>query len=111
MNDKPTICIDFDGVLNNYKGYDGDNLGTPRPNCKRFLQVLHKDFYVVVFSVRRYSLIIKWLVDYGLWDYVDNVTSLKVPAKVYLDDRGVCFTGDYDKALKEIYNFKTYWEK
>ena len=22
---KPIICIDFDGVLNNYKGYDGDN--------------------------------------------------------------------------------------
>ena len=26
---KPTICVDFDGVLNNYKGYDGDNLGIP----------------------------------------------------------------------------------
>ena len=37
---KPIICIDFDGVLNNYNGYDGDNLGTPRPGAKEFLEKL-----------------------------------------------------------------------
>jgi hypothetical protein len=108
---KPTICLDFDGVFNNYKGYDGDNLGTPRPNIKKFLQVLHKDFYVVVFSARRYSMIIKWLNDNGLWDYVDNVTSYKLPAICYVDDRGITFNGDYEETLKQIYNFKTWWEK
>ena len=39
---KPIICIDFDGVLNNYNGYDGDNLGTPRPGAKEFLEKLSK---------------------------------------------------------------------
>ena len=38
---KPIICIDFDGVLNNYKGYDGDNLGTPKDGAKEFLEKLH----------------------------------------------------------------------
>ena len=42
--------------------------------------------------------------------YVAEVTSIKPPARVYLDDRGIQFTGDYEKALKDIKNFKTYWE-
>lgn len=111
MSEKPTICLDFDGVFNNYQGYDGDNLGTPRTNIKKFLQVLHKDFHIVVFSVRRYSLIIKWLNEHELLDYIDNVTSYKVPAKCYIDDRGITFNGDFEQTLKQIYNFKTYWER
>ena len=108
---KPTICLDFDGVFNNYTGYDGDNLGTPRPNLKKFLQVLHKDFHIVVFSVRRFALIINWLVENDLWDYIDDVTSYKVPAVCYVDDRAIQFTGDYQQALNQIYGFKTYWER
>lgn len=110
-NEKPTIAIDFDGVLNNYTKYDKDDLGTPRHNVKRFLQILHKDFHIIIFSVRRYSKIIVWLNKHGLIEYIDNVTSYKPRARLYLDDRGVNFNGDYDKALKDIYNFKTYWEK
>lgn len=111
MSGKPTIALDFDGVLNNYSGYDGDNLGTPRHNVKKFLQVLHKDFHIIIFSVRRFSLIIKWLVDNDLWDYVDDVTGYKPVAVCYVDDRGITFNGDYEETLKQIYNFKTYWEK
>ena len=108
---KPIICIDFDGVLNNYKGYDGDNLGTPRPGAKEFLEKLSKRFTVIILTVRRYSLVIKWLVDYNLWDYVQDVTSIKPAAVCYVDDRGINFNGDYDKAIKDINNFKTWWEK
>lgn len=111
MTDKPTIALDFDGVLNNYQGYDGDNLGTPRPNVKRFLQVLHKDFHIIIFSVRRFNKIINWLVKYDLWDYIDDVTSYKPKAVCYVDDRGITFTGDYQETLDMIYSFKTYWEK
>lgn len=108
---KPVICLDFDGVFNNYKGYDGDNLGQPRQGLEKFLETLHKDFHIVVFSARRYSMIIKWLNDNGLWEYVDNVTSYKLPAICYVDDRGIRFDGDYDETLKQIHNFKTYWEE
>lgn len=31
-------------------------------------------------------------------------------ADVYLDDRGVCFTGDWNLALDQIMNFKT-WQQ
>ena len=112
MSEKPTIALDFDGVLNNYKGYDGDNLGTPRHNVKKFLQVLHKDFHIIIFSVRRYSHIIKWLNDYDLWQYVADVTSFKPKNVVcFVDDRAIKFNGDYAEALSHINNFKTYWEE
>ena len=107
---KPTICLDFDGVFNNYKGYDGDNLGTPREGIREFLEKLNEDYTIEVCSVRRYSKIIKWLHDNDLLQYVANVTSYKPKAIAYVDDRGINFSGDYEETLKQIKNFKTYWE-
>ena len=43
--------------------------------------------------------------------YVDNVTGYKVPAVAYLDDRGINFDGDYEKALAELKDFKPYWSE
>ena len=34
----------------------------------------------------------------------------KIKADIYLDDRGVCFTGNWDETLKQILNFKTWQE-
>ena len=108
---KPTICIDFDGVLNNYKGYGGDNLGTPRDGAREFLEQLSRKYIIIIHSARRYSLIIKWLNDYDLWQYVDTVTSIKPRQAVcFVDDRAIQFTGDYDSTLKEIKMFKPYWK-
>lgn len=108
---KPTICVDFDGVLNDYNGYDPDDLGSPRKGSKEFLEKLHKRYFVVILSARRYSQIIKWLNDHNLWEYVDNVTSMKPPAIAYIDDRAIHFDGDYDQALKQLWGFKPYWKK
>ena len=105
-----TVCVDFDGVLNTYKGYKGDNLGTPRPGCKEFLEQLSKEYDVVIFSVRRYAKIIKWLNEYNLLQYVVNVTSYKPRAVAYIDDRAIQFNGNYEQTLKELKGFKTYWE-
>lgn len=109
--DKPTVCLDFDGVFNTYNGYDGDNLGKPRQGIKEFLEQLSKEYSITIFSVRRYSKIITWLEDYNLLDYVDNVTSYKLPAVAYVDDRGIRFDGDYNKALAQIKDFKPYWSE
>ena len=108
---KLTVCVDFDGVLNNYSGYDGDNLGTPREGAKEFLKELNKNYRVVVLSARRYSHIIKWLNDYGLWEYVADVTSFKPPALAYIDDRGLSFNGDYQEILEQLKDFKPYWSE
>jgi hypothetical protein len=29
---------------------------------------------------------------------------------VFLDDRAVCFRGDFDSALREIIEFRAHWE-
>lgn len=105
-----TICVDFDGVLNNYKGYDKDNLGTPREGVKEFLETLSQEYDVVIFSARRYTKIIKWLTDYGLIQYVSNVTQYKFPAVAYIDDRALKFKGNYTETLKELKKFKPYWK-
>ena len=108
---KPFICVDFDGVLNNYKGYEGDNLGTIRPGAREFLQTLSQDYTVSILSVRSYHLIIRWLEQYDLLQYVDEVTSIKRAAVAYVDDRGLRFNGNYEEVLEQLENFKPYWEE
>ena len=107
---KPPISIDFDGVLNTYTGYAGDNLGRPRPGAKEFLETLSQEYNITIFSVRPYLKIIPWLREYGLLCYVCNVTSQKERAVAYIDDRGLKFEGDYDECLKQLKDFKPYWE-
>ena len=107
---KPNICLDFDGVFNEYKGYDGDNIGRPRPGIKEFLEQLSQDYTIIVCSVRKFPMIIKWLEEHKLRQYVTSVTSFKPPATMYVDDRGLKFNGDYDETLQQIDTFKVYWE-
>ena len=108
--EKPVICVDFDGVLNDYNGYDPNDLGSPKAGCKEFLKELCKNYCVVILSARRYSKIIVWLDKYDLLKYVSNVTSYKPPAFAYIDDRSVQFTGDYNQTLNELKEFKPYWK-
>ena len=98
-----SIAIDFDGVLNNYDGYDADNIGEPRPGAKEFLITLSKDYNVIIFSARRYTKIIRWLNKHNLQQYVVDVTGYKPKNVVcFIDDRGIRFDGDYEKALQEL---------
>jgi phosphoglycolate phosphatase-like HAD superfamily hydrolase len=95
-----TVCLDFDGVMNTYTGWQGpDVLFEPRPGLREFLESLRQSgFEVVVLSTR------------NLNDLVKGVTDLKPPAVVYLDDRAVCFEGDFDAALRAVKEFRAYWE-
>lgn len=43
--------------------------------------------------------------------FFKNVTNVKTPAYIYLDDRALKFNGDYGKTLNEIENFNVYWKK
>ena len=106
---KLAVCVDFDGVLNNYRGYDGDNLGTPREGAKEFLETLSKEYTVVILTARRFDKVMHWLKSYGLHEYVFDVTNTKVPALAYIDDRGIQFKGDYDGILETLKFFKPYW--
>lgn len=108
-----TICLDFDGVMNTYDGWKGEQeLFEPRPGLKEFLERLSTGGYsVVVNSTRDSERVNAWLSLHGLNHLVIRVTDRKPPAVVYLDDRGVTFRGDFDEAFAAITNFRVYWEK
>lgn len=109
---RPTACVDFDGVLASYTGWKGpDHIGDPLPGAAGFLRDLQAHgMRVVIHSTRDADAIRGWLRRHGMADLVADVTSHKVPALVYVDDRAVTFRGDFDAALEEVRGFRTWWE-
>lgn len=107
--DKKIICVDFDGVLNNYNGWMAYNeLGVPKAWAKEFLEILKKEFTVYIFTTRDRKKVMNWLDKYDM--VYDYVTDIKVDAINYIDDRAITFKGNYEETLKEIRDFNPYWE-
>ena len=112
VNPKPVVCVDLDGVLNLFDTWRSpEYFHPPRPGAKEFLIRLNEaGFSVCIFTCRWHEWAAKWLEDNGLAQYVDRVTDQKIPAEVYLDDRAVCFQGDFNQAYQQIVNFRPFWE-
>lgn len=104
---KKTICVDFDGVLNEYNGYEEGNLGEPLPASKEFIRQLRKKYKVVILTSRPKEQVIDWLNDNGFPSM--EVTNRKIPAVAYIDDRVIQFKGSYIQTIYEAINFKPYW--
>jgi len=106
-----TLCIDFDGIFNVYKGYHGpDELFEPAEGIEEFLRELKKmDEDIVVFTARDKDKVKEWLIHYGLDGYITSISNIKIPAIMYIDDRAVKFNGDFKDALKEVTEFKVHW--
>jgi hypothetical protein len=109
---KPTICLDFNGVLDTYIGWKGeDYFYPPRQGVAEFLNELSKlDYRVVILTTIETEKVRKWLRENGLNGLVEEVSNIKPPAFVYVDDRAICFRGSFQQTLKEIESFKTHWE-
>lgn len=110
MEFKKTVAVDFDGVLNNYHGYNPNDLGTIREGAKEFLEELHQEYTVIIYSTRNSTDIIHWLEKYHLNRYIKEVTNKKPPAVAYIDDRGIRFEGDYKQCLSD-FTEKAYWQE
>ena len=107
----PTIALDFDGVLNTYTGWKGENeLYEPRPGTRQFLEKLSKKYSVKIYSTRDASKIKRWLYNHNLDQYIDEVTNTKPLAIAYVDDRAIRFNGDYNEIMDKIEE-ETHWEK
>jgi hypothetical protein len=113
MSERLVVCIDLDGVLNLFDGWKGDNyFHAPRPGAREFLRALREQNYeVVVFTVRWAPHVWDWIREHGMETYVDLVTDKKPPAHVYVDDRAICFTGDFNETLRRLGQFKAHWEE
>ena len=109
-NFKKTLLIDLDGVLNNYTGnYDKNKISGIKEGAFEFLEKLSEKYIIKIFTVRNKMQVVKWLLNNGLENFIEDVTNVKEPAYLYLDDRCICFEGDFCKAADEIDSFKTYW--
>ena len=103
-----TIAIDFDGVIHSYnRGWTGD-VPTDPPifGVEKALEKL-KDmgWKLVIMSTRKPEFIKPWLKEYGLDKYIDDITDQKIPAKIYIDDRGYRFER-WDDTLEFMKDFK-----
>ena len=109
---KPTILIDLDGVLNNYKGhYDKNIIPEINKNAIIFLKKLYtlNKYTLVLFTTRNLLLSAKWLIENKIDKYFYDITNTKIPAMLHIDDRAVCFKGDYGETISEIEKFRVWW--
>ena len=114
MPDHPkTLGIDFDAVVHQYTGWDGDiPTGKPVIGAKEALLRLKSEGYeLVCFTTRKSALVLQWLSDNDMLGIFSDVTNEKRLFWLIVDDRVVLFKGNWDKALERIHDFQVYWEK
>ena len=109
-------CFDFDGVINDYPGWDDEGFevvrGEPVEGIKAALSELRNKGWLVLVHSTRCSYpggavaIMKYLNEHNI--RVDGVCTNKPPADVYIDDKGLNFNGDCDKLLVELNSFKAW---
>jgi hypothetical protein len=106
------ILIDLDGVLNKYgkEPYDENNIPEIRDGAEEFIKELSDYAELYLFTSRNIMLSVKWLFDNKIDSYFKDVTNVKIPSYLYIDDRCICFRGKYEQTLKNIKTFKVYWE-
>ena len=106
------ILIDLDGVLNEYghEPYDENSIPEIKAGAIDFVKELSKFAELYLFTSRNLMLSSKWLFDNKIDHYFKDVTNIKIPSYLYIDDRCVCFRGNYEQTLSEIINFNVYWK-
>lgn len=128
MADKPTLCIDFDGVIHSYeKGWqNGEIYGVVTPGFFNWAEKATKKFKLVIYSSRSKTPTLrrameKWIFE-AMVDYYGNAAQSDDPpltpsdfefahekpaAWLTIDDRAICFRGDWDLLDPEtLLNFK-----
>lgn len=105
-----TVCVDFDGVLSDYRGWRGaDQLDPPRAGAAAFTgALLSAGYEVVVLTTRDPDLVDAWCTEHAI--PCTRVTATKPPAVVYLDDRAMLFEGQFEGLLERIQRFRAHWE-
>ena len=110
---KFSICLDLNGVLDQYSGWKGeDHEDPPREGAKEFLEELSRQYRVYIHTTQPVPKVWEWLDKHGLGGFVTRVTNRKVPALIYLDDRAIRFDGeDFKEVLEEIKRFRPHWKR
>lgn len=109
---KRTILIDLDGVLNTYNGKFNENVIPPvKDGAFEFLETLSNKFIIKIFTTRNKLLVSKWLISNELDKLISDITNVKDPAWLIVDDRCIAFDGNYENAINSINNFCAWYNK
>ena len=109
---KKTILLDLDGVLNEYKGeYNPDIIPELRSGAISFLEKLSESYDLMLFSTREPQKVNIWLEENNIKHFFSEITDKKKPAYLNVDDRCVCFAGNYEQTLNDIRDFRVWWKK
>lgn len=107
---RKTILVDLDGVLNTYTSdYNAAYIPPAREDTKDFLAKLSEQYTIKLFTSRNKLLTSIWTVENDLSDYISDITNIKEPAWLYIDDRCITFNGNYNELLHDIENFKVWY--
>ena len=102
-----TILIDLDGVLNQYNGdFNPQYIPPIRKGAKQFIKKISKNFKLILFTSRNKLNATKWLIENNLDNYFADVTNIKEPCYLIIDDRCIKFSGDYQELNNNIKNYK-----
>ena len=109
------ICVDFDGVIHDNMNYRGSRVinGKPIPGTIEALNILSCDYEVVIHSARCQDVeamksIEEWLHKYNM-NY--ELVRFKPNAYIFIDDRGINFSGNWEKTLDDVKIFTQWQEK
>lgn len=110
-NTKRTILIDLDGVLNTYdRKFDEKFIPPINDGALEFIEKLSQKYTLKIFTTRNLLLTSKWVFDNKLEKFITDVTNVKEPAYLIIDDRCLNFSGNYEKSLFEIDNFDVWYK-
>lgn len=106
------ILIDLDGVLNEYNNekFKTNYIPKIKKGAREFILEVAKIGKLYLFTCRNLKYATKWLIENKLDEYFEDVTNVKIPSYLYIDDRCICFKGNYTKTLKAIGKFEVYWK-
>ena len=108
---KKTILIDLDGVLNTYTGIFDENFIPPiKEGALDFIKNLSNNYKIKIFTTRNRLLASEWIINNGLKEYVDDITNVKEPSYLLIDDRCINFKGSFEEIQREIDNFKVWYK-
>ena len=108
---KKTILIDLDGVLNTYTGnFDENIIPSIKDGALEFIKELSNQYKVKIFTTRNLLLASEWVIQNGLQQYIDNVTNVKEPSFLLIDDRCITFNGNYSILKEQINSFKVWYK-
>ncbi len=117
---KKTVCIDLDGTIAHFEDWKDENsFGAPIKGAKEAIQKLKSlEYKVIIFTTRANR---EKIADYlkkndipfddinNNSDQPANAIGGKVMSDIYVDDRAISFSGDWEKTFEQIKDFAP-WE-